>query len=91
MNIMEFKKEYNLVKFDEEYIKLSPKEASILATLLEDKYNIHNYVEFGAKTEKDKQVMRTCVNRLNKKLGKFLRISAVTNKGYTIILYKQEE
>lgn len=88
MNITEFNTEYNLIKFGDEYIKLSPKETSILSILLEDRDHVHEYDEFGANTEKSKKVMRTCVNRLNKKLGKYLRISAITNKGYTLIFFK---
>ena len=83
--MFEFSAEYNIIKDGDKYIKLSPKETHTLSVLLPRVNQICTYDAFGANSEKEKSCLRTCINRLNKKLAKYIRISSVTNSGYYLV------
>lgn len=83
--MFEFSAEYNIIKDGDKYIKLSPKETRVLSVLLSKANQVCTYEAFQAKTEKEKSCLRTCINRLNRKLEKYIRISSVTNEGYYLV------
>lgn len=83
--MFEFSAEYNLIKDGDVYIKLSPKETKILAVLLANIGLTCDFASFDVTTEREKSSLRTCVNRLNKKLKNYIRISSIAGEGYFMV------
>ena len=84
---MRFIKEQRLIIIDDNvFIHLTVKEAEIFDILLNNEKEICSFEKFNVILETEKAALRTSINRLNKKVGKYVNITAITNKGYKLVL-----